>query len=80
MKLNVYKTFRRRPGHFINVLYTFNLRPLSRGVIASNISILSLFYKVYKRIIYGQYINVDISIKQKIFFFMTGSLDSEYHI
>ena len=29
-KLNVHKTFRRRPGRFLNVLCTFNLRPVSR--------------------------------------------------
>ena len=28
-KLNVHKTFRRRPGSFRNVLYMFNLRPVS---------------------------------------------------
>ena len=28
-KLNVDKTFRRRPGRLLNVLCTFNLRPLS---------------------------------------------------
>ena len=31
-KLNVYKTFRRRPGCFRNVLCTFNLRPMSAGL------------------------------------------------
>ena len=30
-KLNVHKTFRRRPGRLLNVLYTFNLRPVTRG-------------------------------------------------
>ena len=28
-KLNVHKTFRRHPGHLLNVLCTFNLRPVS---------------------------------------------------
>ena len=28
-KLNVYKTFRKRPGRLLNVLCTFNLRPVS---------------------------------------------------
>ena len=32
-KLNVHKTFRRCPGHFLNILCTFNLRSVSRGVI-----------------------------------------------
>ena len=31
-KLNVHKTLRRRPGRFLTVLYTFNLRPVSTGM------------------------------------------------
>ena len=31
-KLNVHKTFRRHPGRLLNVLCTFNLRPVSMGV------------------------------------------------
>ena len=30
-KLKVHKTFRRRPGRLLNVLCTFNLRPVSTG-------------------------------------------------
>ena len=30
-KSNVHKTFRRRPGRLLNVLCTFNLRPVSTG-------------------------------------------------
>ena len=30
-KLNVHKTFRRSPGRLLNVLCTFNLRPVSTG-------------------------------------------------
>ena len=30
-KFNVHKTFRRRPGRLLNVLCTFNLRPVSTG-------------------------------------------------
>ena len=30
-KLNVHKTFRRRPGRTLNVLCTFNLRPVTKG-------------------------------------------------
>ena len=30
-KLNVHKTFKRRPGRLLNVLCTFNLRPVSTG-------------------------------------------------
>ena len=32
-KLNVHKTFRRRPGRLLNVLCTFNLRPVSTGIV-----------------------------------------------
>ena len=35
-KLNVHKTFRRRPGRFLNVLRTFNLRPVSMEVTIRN--------------------------------------------
>ena len=31
-KLNVYKTFRRRSGRLLNILSTFNLRPVSTGL------------------------------------------------
>ena len=34
-KLNVHKTFRRRPGRLLNVLCTFNLRPVSTGIITN---------------------------------------------
>ena len=30
-KLNVHTTIRRRPGRLLNVLCTFNLRPVSKG-------------------------------------------------
>ena len=30
-KLNVHKTLRRRPGWMLNVLWMFNLRPVSKG-------------------------------------------------
>ena len=30
-KLNLHKTFRRRPGRFMNVLRTFNLYPVPTG-------------------------------------------------
>ena len=32
-KLNVHKTFRRRPGRLLNVLCTLNLRPVSTGFV-----------------------------------------------
>ena len=37
-KLNVHKTFRRRPGRLLNVLCTFNLRPVSTGAFVWSIS------------------------------------------
>ena len=37
-KLNVHKTFRRRPGCLLNVLCTFNLRPVSTGILAVAVS------------------------------------------
>ena len=30
-KLNIHKTFRRRPGRLLNILCMFNLRPVSTG-------------------------------------------------
>ena len=33
LKLNVHKTFRKRPGHLLNVSCTFNLRPVSTGLL-----------------------------------------------
>ena len=32
-QLNVHKTFRRRPSRLLNVLCTFNLRPVSTGLV-----------------------------------------------
>ena len=37
-KLNVHKTFRRRPGRLLNVLCTSNLRPVSMGMMHKLIS------------------------------------------
>ena len=37
-KLNVHKTFRRRPGRLLNALSTFNLRPVSTGTVHWGIS------------------------------------------
>ena len=42
-KLNVNKTFRRRPGHFLNVLCTFNLRPVSTGAVVCCLFLRALF-------------------------------------
>ena len=37
-KINLHKTFRRRPGHLLNVLCTFSLRPVSAGILTTEIS------------------------------------------
>ena len=42
-KLNVHNTFRKRPQHLLNVLYTFNLRPVSKGQLDFNSIKLSIF-------------------------------------
>ena len=34
----VYKAFRRRPGHLMNILLAFNLRHVSRGITASHVT------------------------------------------
>ena len=50
-KLNVHKTFRRRPGRLLNVLCTFNLRPVSTGVIGFDNSVfVKVKYKTSKYI------------------------------
>ena len=45
-KLNVHKTFRRRPGRLLNVLCTFNLRPVSTGVLFP--AVYSASYNTFK--------------------------------
>ena len=49
-KLNVHKTFRRRPGRLLNVLCTFNLRPVSTGVFFhefhSIVSLMSMYLTI----------------------------------
>ena len=40
LKLNVHKTFRRRPGSLLNILCTFNLRPVSDGTSSSSTKLL----------------------------------------
>ena len=42
-KLNVHKTFRRRPGRLLNALCTFNLRPVSTGEVFYKKGILKYF-------------------------------------
>ena len=43
-KLNVHKTFRRSPGHLLNVSCTFNLRPVSRGLDAFDMMTQSIIH------------------------------------
>ena len=40
-KLNVRKTFRRRPGRLLNVLCTFNLRPMSTGICSTLVKVIA---------------------------------------
>ena len=47
-KLNVHKTFRKRPGCLLNVLYTFNLRPVSTGYALSACRIRDELSKPYQ--------------------------------
>ena len=42
-KLNIHKTFRRRPGRLLNVLCTFNLRLVSTGTINFSVFILKTY-------------------------------------
>ena len=37
-KLNAHKTFKRRPGRVLNVLCTFNLRPMFTGILLKYIT------------------------------------------
>lgn len=48
-KLSVHKTSRRRPGPFLNAIYKFNLRPVSRGY-----NFVNVVYKVNYRKNYVQ--------------------------
>ena len=36
--LNVHKTFRKRPGHLLNVLCSLKLHPVSKGILHRDIS------------------------------------------
>ena len=58
-KLNVHKTFRRRLGHLLNVLYTFNLGTVSAGLCLnspkfwiltfSEISLFKILFWIYSK-------------------------------
>ena len=50
-KLNVHKTFRTRPGRLLNVLCTFNLRPVSTGKSISHDSVSCIREKYKQKVI-----------------------------
>ena len=50
-KLNVHKTFRRCPGRLLNVLYTFNLRPVSAGLFIYHLFLLFLCFYFGRKIV-----------------------------
>ena len=43
-KLSVHKTFKRRPGRLLNVLYTSNLRSVPRGTMVEGSCLLTQFW------------------------------------
>ena len=45
-KSNVHKMFRRRPGHLLNVLYTFDLRPVSTGWSTQRLHLVETYFRV----------------------------------
>ena len=45
-KLNVHKTFRRRPGRLLNVLCTFNLPPVSTGWSTQRLRLVETYFHV----------------------------------
>ena len=53
-KLNVHKIFRRRPGRLLNVLWTFNLRPVSTGQYAiqnrNSLNNFSIYIKILENL------------------------------
>ena len=51
-KLNVHKTFRRGPGRLLNVLCTFNIRPVSTGTIGFQFKAKPLSNQIFLRTFY----------------------------
>ena len=51
-KLDVHETFRKRTGRLLNVLFTFNLRPVSRGynVFTSLKNVASVLFETFPNI------------------------------
>ena len=57
-KLNVHKTFRKRPGRLLNVLCTFSLRPVFTGKgIVQFLFFMSFFLALKKRRRLGRRLN-----------------------
>ena len=59
-KLNVHKTFRRRPGRLLNVLCTFNLRPVSTGYKIRKIPSLVDFHILYQ-LLYKKFVLIIVN-------------------
>ena len=78
-KLNVHKTFRRRLGRLLNVLCTFNLRPVSTGlyVIKYLQLLISKFTKGYIVLSLNKYTTLAISF-WVIFFIVSLILSKLY--
>ena len=66
-KLNVYKTFRRCPGRLLNVLCTFNLRSVSKGLVEPIRSVAEWYFD---QILFNGLISITaINKKQYIMFY-----------
>ena len=61
-KLSVRKTFRRRPGRLLNVLYTLNLRTVSKGTAHQLQQRLKLSVSLIYRVLFN-YFNCDCDFK-----------------
>ena len=63
-KLNVHKTFRRRPGRVLNVFCTFNLRPVSRGISVQVASASTIYFHQFPSCEYRKIFKVRLAIFQ----------------
>ena len=82
-KLNVHKTFRRRPGRLLNVLCTFNLRPVSTGQLIGRANQWIGFYlrKNYVKKEFREWLNSCFkSIEKTQYFSKTISKLNHYNI
>ena len=63
-KLNVHKTFRRHPRRILNVLCTFNLRPVSTGLLTSRYySQIPIWYAYFVFLI-AVYVNIRMVLSE----------------